>query len=375
MKRNVGAVLLLAAVVTGCTEAGPPAIQAVPRSGTLSVAARPTPIEAPHVAGDRLYGLTPGDRGEILAHGVNATFIATLSPAAVPEPTDRSTIAYNSWEEEGPSLRLFDTASGEDRLIDRGAFSVAWRRDGALAYFKARDPMVDLEAGERPIGHVVVRASPNQEADRWTTKPGNYVVAAWAGERLLVYRIGDGKWPDLLVLERPGRVRLLAGDGALIAVSPEGDRAFLTTYGASPPSVQVVDVAEGHQVSSFAFGGGAPPAARGIRWVVEAGSWVEDLVVAKASPGLVVFRVEPGSIRLDQILRLGSAPFPLGLFEPRLDPSGERIVAWAQLEELPRQPLPDAALVQCDRRTLQCVQGQPLSSGLGLRLVYNPSRP
>jgi hypothetical protein len=138
--------------------------------------------------------------------------------------------------------------------------------------------------------------------------------------------------------------------------------------------VQVVDIGERGRTARFSFGERAPAEARGTKWIVESGSWVGDLVVAKASQGLIVFRVGPGGIEIDQVLRLGAA-FPLGLFEPRLDPSGRRILAWAQLEELPRQPLPDTALVRCDRLTLLCVRGEPVSAGLGLRLVYNPSRP
>jgi hypothetical protein len=365
--------LVVALVLIGCTAPPEPAGQARPRSGAIRVAGEPKPLRAPHVAGDRLYGLTSGERGERLENGINAAFIAVLSPAAVPDPTAGSRVAYNAWEGQGPVLRLLDTGTGDDRILDRGAYSAAWRHDGAIAYFKGQAE-IDLEGGERPIGHVVVRGSPDQRAVRWTEQTAQYVVAAWADDRLLVYRIGEGRWPDLLELEGPGKGRVVARDSALVAVSPDGDSAFLSTYGETPPFVQVVDIGERGRTARFSFGEGTPAEARGTRWIVESGSWVGDLVVAKASQGLIVFRIGPGSIEIDQVLRLDGT-FPLGLFEPRLDRSGRRILAWAQLEELPRQPLPDTALVRCDRLTLVCVRGEPVSAGLGLRLVYNPSRP
>ena len=373
MLEVTGPALVVTLVLIGCTAPPEPAGQAPPRSGVIRLAGEPKPFRAPHVAGDRLYGLTPGERGERLENGINAVFIAVLSPAAVPDPSAGSRVAYNAWEGQGPVVRLIDTGTGEDRVLDRGAYSVAWRSDGTLAYFKGQ-AKIDLEEGERPIGHVVVRGSPDERAVPWTEQAGQYVVAAWAGDRLLVYRIGNGRWPDILALDGPGRGQLLARESALVAVSPDGDSAFLSAYGETPPSVQVVDIQEGRRTARFSFDDSAPAEARGTQWIVESGSWVGDLVVAKASQGLIVFRVGSGTIEVDQVLRLDGV-FPLGLFEPRLDPSGRQIVAWAQLEGLPRQPLPDTALVQCDRLTLRCVRGEPVSAGLGLRLVYNPSRP
>jgi hypothetical protein len=373
MRRIIGPVLAVILVVIGCTTKPEPVGEGRPRSGVVQVSGEPRPLRVPYVAGNRLYGLTPDQGGEPLAAGVNATFMATLSPAAVPDPNEGLRIAYNAWEGQGPVLRLVDTSTGDDRILDRGAFSVAWRGDGALAYFKGQAE-IDLKEGERPVGHVVVRGSPEQRAVRWTEQAAQYVVAAWADDRLLVYRIGEGRWPDLLELEARGQARVVARDSALVAVSPDGESAFLSTYGKAPPSVQIVNIEESRRTAQFSFGGGTPAVARGTKWIVESGSWVGDLVVAKASQGLMMFRVRSGSIEIDQVLRVGGV-FPLGLFEPRLDPSGRRILAWAQLEELPRQPIPDTALVRCDRLTLRCVRGEPVSAGLGLRLVYNPSRP
>jgi hypothetical protein len=332
---------------------------------------RPGGVSAPYVAGDRAYGL--GGRTVRLAGGVSSTLIATLSPAAVLDPTRRF-LAYNSMRGQVPLLRLHDLKTSKDALLERGALSLAWRRDGALAYFKGLRAAVDLAARQRPRGHVVVRADRRSRPVRWTRRAGHYVVAAWAQTRLLAYRIGRGsRWPDLLALDGRGRIRVLGQRSALVAVSPDGRRAMVSLYGAEPPLVRLLDVGSGRELGRLRLDEGAARPA--IRWVVEGGSWTDDLVVARSSPGVAVFRVQSGRISVDQVLEFDGARFPLGMFEPRAAANGRRILGWAQLEQAPRQPLPDTAVLACDREARRCEQGRSLSGGLGLRLVYDPSRP
>jgi hypothetical protein len=133
MLEVTGPALVVTLVLIGCTAPPEPARQARPRSGVIRLAGEPKPLRAPHVAGDRLYGLTSGERGERLENGINAAFIAVLSPAAVPDPSEGSRVAYNAWEGQGPVVRLLDTGTGEDRVLDRGAYSVAWRSEGTIA--------------------------------------------------------------------------------------------------------------------------------------------------------------------------------------------------------------------------------------------------
>jgi hypothetical protein len=363
--RRPAAALLAVLGLAGCTHSGSDAESrsaANARSGE-AVIERKAAVDAVWIAGNRVYGL-PGRR-HTLAAPVSTTLIGTLAPAALTDPA-RRILAYNSWRGRAPMIRLRDLATRKESLLDDGALSLAWRQDGALGYFKGLQP--DVREVRRYVGHVVVRPSPGQPSVRWTSEAGRYVVAAWAGQRLLAYRLRAG-WPDLVVLDAPGRVRVLARAGALVAVSPDGRRAFVATYGSSPPVVRVLDVAGGRTVASSTLGGG------GIRWLTEAGSWSGEHVVATASAGLAVFRVHPGGITLAQVLRFPRGAFPTGVLEPRLGADGERVVARGELESSPRQALPRAVVLNCDRLRLRCVQGPPVSSALGPHLVYNPSRP
>jgi hypothetical protein len=321
-------------------------------------------VDAPYVAGDRLYGFSARPRQ--LGGAIATTLTANLAPAAVPDAAGRR-IAYNSWRGRRPVIRLHELGTREDVVLAEGAYSPALRADGALAYFAALRPELPrLQAIRRYVGHVVVRTSLHSEARRWTSAQGRYVVAAWAGRRLLAYRI-TRRWPDLLVLDGPARVRVLAGGSALVAVSPDGRRAFVTTYGASPPVVRVLDVATGEELASLVV--------RRLEWLTESGSWEGDIVVATGSAGVAVFRVGDAAVTLEQILRTERGVFPAALFEPRLADRGRRIVAWGELSQQPRQTFAGVAVVECDRVELRCIRSRPLAGGVGVRLVYDPSRP
>lgn len=346
-----------------------PAESAPGRSGDVEVS-RQGSVAVPYVTGNRAYGVRKGRSEAVrLAGGIVSTFVATLTPAAVPDPAG-SRLAYNSWRGKGPAIRLHDLSTGDDEILDVGAYSIAWRSDGALASFKSRDPEIDL-ARERPVGHVVVRRTATARPVRWTARPGRYVVAAWAGDRLLVYRVeaGKGGWPDLVVFDRPRRNRVLARDSGLVSLSPDGTRAFVTAYGSAPPLVRILDVARGDEEARRKL------VRAEAEWVMESGSWEGDIVTAKASPGVMVFGVSGEGIEVDQILRFDGSEYPLGVFEPRSDPSGRQLALWAQRAQEPRQPLPQAVVLTCDRVTRRCVEGPAVSTGREPRLVYNPSRP
>lgn len=354
--------LLSALVLAGCVHADGEEKGSRPegaRSGTVTVSRADGEVDASYVVGDRLYR-GRASRPVKLAAAVNTNLIGTLSPVAVPAP---GLLAYNSSRGRRPVVRLRELSSGKDEVLDDGALSLAWRRDGALAYFKAVAP--DLRTPARYVGHVVVRSAPQAAPVRWTPASGRYVVAAWAGRRLLVYRL-DKSWPDLLVLDRPGQARILAKAGALVALSPDGRRAFVSTYGASPPVAHVLDVPTGREV--------ARRSVRALRWLTESGSWAGDLVAAPASSGVAVFRVGARTIDLEQTLRFGPG-FSAGPFEPQLEDVGRRIVGWAEVEPRPRQAVAQAGLIECDRVTLQCVHAVVATTASPPRLVYDPSRP
>jgi hypothetical protein len=366
--------LLAALAVSGCLHGGDPPRGASGedradrgRSGKVTVT-RGRAAKVAYVAGNRAHGL-PDRRGSVqLGSAVDATLVATLSPAAVLDPSRRR-LGYNAWVRRHPAIRVYEPATGRDRILDRGAFSLAWRADGAIAYAKTLRMRLDPRR-ERPRGHVVVRADTSAPLVRWTERPGHYVVAAWARDRLLAYRIptAEQRWPDLLAFDGPGRARVLARSSGLVALSPDGGRALVTKYGASPPLVRVVSVSQGAEESRLRLNDDA-------QWITESGSWAGSLVTAKADPGLVVLRVGASRIEVEQVLGIDRAAFPLGVFEPQADAADDRIIAWAQRAQQSRSTLPSATILSCHRLELRCIEGADVAAAGELRFIVEPSRP
>jgi hypothetical protein len=372
------AALLAAPALSGCLHGEDASREPVARepaaveSGAVTIA-RGRAGNVAYVTGDRAYGLVADRRGAArLRTAVASTLVSTLSPAAALDPTRRQ-LAYNAWLEGGPSIRLHSPATGEDRVLEAGAFSLAWRADGGIAYVKLTRARINPRR-ERPRGHVVVRGNVGSRPIRWSEHPRHYVVAAWARDRLLAYRVPrvEGRWPDLLALDGPGRARVLARRSGLVALSPDGRRALLTRYGASPPVVSVVDVERGVEEARLRLHD-EPPAGR-VQWVTESGTWTGRFVVAKASPGLIVFRMGASEISVDQVLRFDRAAYPLGVFEPKSDATGTRITMWAQRAQQPRAPVPRATLISCDRVQRRCVEDPSVAASGELRLIAEPSR-
>jgi hypothetical protein len=194
------------------------------KSGAVTIA-RGRAGNVAYVTGDRAYGRVADRRGPArLRTAVDSTLVATLSPAAALDPTGRQ-LAYNAWAGDRPAIRLHSAATGDDRVLEAGAFSLAWRADGGLAYVKLTRARINPRR-ERPRGHVVVHAKVGSRPIRWSQHPRHYLVAAWARDRLLAYRVprAKGRWPDLLALDGPGRVRILARRSGLVALSPDGRR-------------------------------------------------------------------------------------------------------------------------------------------------------
>lgn len=331
------------------------------RSGAVTVVERGDASTA-WVAGTELR---ISDSTTKLGAAANATLIATLAPLAVPTPGGTA-LAYNSWRGRRPTIRVRTLPEGDESTLDEGAHSPAWGSDGRrVAYFKALTP--EFGDPRRYLGHVVVRDPRGAERRRWTARAGRYVVAAWAGDRVVAYRLRTS-FPDLIVLDAPRRERVLAAGSALVALSPDGSRVFVSRYGPSPAVVRVLDVASGEELARFR------PDPQHAPYVLESGSWEGDRVFAATTTGIAVFRVGEGTIELEQVLRVAPT-FPAGVFEPRASADGRTVVAWGELEPQPRQAIPQAALVECDRRSLRCVRVAVSSSSAPPRPVYNPSRP
>jgi hypothetical protein len=348
---------------------------------------RPRPARPPAVytVGRTLLGI-PGHDRVALASAPVTPLAGWLTPAAVPSPDGRY-VAYNawlelrdddpalSWEDQGiepgdalarPSIRLYDLEAGTDAPYVVGGFSVAWRGDGAIAYFKGSGR--DYRAGLRYVGNVYVRDSVRALARRWTTKADRYVVVGWAGQSLLVYREREGEALDVLVFEGPGKSRVLARDAGLVAVSPEGQRA-LVEHGpeSGPPRVELLAVAGGAALASLDLTTVDPS----VGVVSYAGDWQGDLVAAPSASGLVVFRVTGDHIDLVRSVHTAAGE---SIAEPRF--AGTiRVIGWTSSSS-------GGAFIDCDRFTSRCARAVPLPTARGVhgfpawrRPVYNPSRP
>ena len=356
---------------------------AVPRTGPLTVHAGLGKPTGPFVRGDGLYD-GHGGRAQ-LGGRASGALMGPLSPVAV-RSADGRLVAYNTWDElrpvdrdqsfsqQGiaddealgtPSLRIHDDA-GHDFLLAKGAYSAAWRDDGAIAFVKGADQ--HFRAGRAYVGQVVVQKGIHGPETAWTNQAAHYVVYAWAGERLLFYRIGFGEKLELLVADRPGSVRPLT-DGSAIAVSPDGSRVAVVSQDGT--SVRILNTATGGELSWIDLATATPP----LRWVAYSGSWVGDHVVAPASAGLAVFHVDAGSLELEQVLGLDRAEFPAGVQEPRfLDEGGNEI---ATVADIPPTGAGGgvSVLLDCDRIARVCQRGEPAPAKAWLRLVADTQRP
>ncbi|MDQ4148381.1 MAG: hypothetical protein M3164_00040 [Actinomycetota bacterium] len=321
--------------------------------------------------GDQLYGLNEEPRK--LAGVVHSPLAGAYSPAAVLSPHDERLLAYGSFLDQRPVIRVHSLGSGSDSVVDKSAYSMAWHRDGALAYFKGVQPRV-LDPARYP-GHVIVRDTVDSRPVRWTDRAARYIVSAWAGDALIVHRLSRG-WPNLVVFEGPGQRSVLARRAALVAVSPDGAHAFITREPDRAPVVAVVDVASGRELATLEFTGGLDPASgRGINYVAESGSWAGETVVAGVTDGLGVFNVTGEEINLQQVLAVDPNVFPIGLTEPKIDSSGRYVVSVAELMQRPRAAFSRTALMECDLVGHRCVVGRSAPSYQPPRPIYNPSRP
>jgi hypothetical protein len=350
---------------------------AVPRTGPLTVHAGLKKPPGRFVRGTGLFD-EKGARSQ-LGGAVSGAMMGPLSPVAV-SWSDGTLVAYNTWQDlrsvdaersfsaqgisDGdplgvPSLRVHDD-QGKDFLLARGAYSAAWRHDGAIAFVQGVDPA--FRAGRVYSGQVVVLRGVHGREVAWTNDAARYVVYAWAGDRLVFYRIGLGEKTELLVADGPGKIRPLA-DGTAIAVSPDATRIAVLSQDAT--DVRVLDVATGRELSWIDVTTATPS----LKWVAYSGSWVGDHIVAPASPGLAVFHIGSDSLTLEQVLSLDSAQFPVGVQEPRFVDDAGNVIA-ASADGPPKNGSGGVSfLLKCDRIARSCERGDAAPAKDWLRQV------
>jgi hypothetical protein len=341
------------------------------------------PGAAPYILGQLLY--RAGHKPQRLAAPLRASLLGqdvTLVVAAA----DGRRFAYHSWRANVPLLFVHDEVAGTDRVLARGAQTIAWASDGRIAYVQGDPPRYRPNHAFR--GRVIVRKL-GSEPVAWTKHRGSYYVLAWARDRLLVRvsacllrECNGGPEDGVYVLERSGRLTPLPL-ATLAALSPDG-RLALGRYdpvaGQDSPSplVQLVDVKSSRVLATL----DVSPAARkaGLRGLL-AGSlvtaaWRGNEIVgtfAGEDSALVFLRVRGRHLSVEQIVRIPAATLPgrPGLFfgSPLFTNSGTRRIV------MPVRAGQIVAVLACDRRTRHCVRGQVFSGREWFSVVSNPSRP
>lgn len=377
MIRRAACLVLVGLFGAACSGAGPSARNAdarqtgtTVRASRLPVAPAANPVPVDHLV-DRVLHLASRPEPVVLEQPPHPALQGTLAPLVVASPDGR-TFAYSTFTDlvdadpsqplsargigfgdavGTPSVRLRHLDTAREEVLAEGAYSPAWRGDGAIAYARGSDPQ--YRAGLPYTGHVVVRQL-GQEEETWSFTEGRYVVAGWAGGRLIVYQDSGNESFDIKVLDGPRAVRTLAPASSLLALSPDGERAAVATSANGRSSeVQVLDVATGEPLATLA----TDP----LTSLVYGGSWVGSRLVARggdaAGPIVDVFEVGAASLRLVHVLRVDPR-LPNGLAEPRLDPAGtDRITAWSYL--------PDSrtyVLVRCELAAATCTSGPPVQA-------------
>lgn len=352
------------------------------RTVTLRHAAGPAP--GLFVAAGRVEGA----RNSALAGKASSPLSGWIAPVAVPAG-DREQLVYATWRElrhddpklswskQGikpgdalatPTLRIHDFASGRDGVVDRNSFSAAVRSDGTIAYVRGTDV---YRAFTNYTGDIVVRSSPSARPIVWSTEPGEYVVAAWAANTLLAYRIGEGEKLDVLAFDGPGRERVLMPDANVVAISPDGTQAFLADEAGVPGSVAVVNVADGTVGATLDL----DSLGQGILWAAYGGSWSADLVAAPTNAGVAVFEVAAGAISLRELLKNDPNTLANGIIEPQFSGDTKHIIARGDSAGGAAADENSTAALECDLTTATCLARTTAPGSAWLHPAYNPSRP
>jgi hypothetical protein len=388
--------------------------------------------EVPLPAGENTLGYAIGDRLHLPGRPP-AKLAVPLRPPPFMAPTfttedvalvvpslDGRKVAYHAWEGErmrGTAvLRVFDSDTGRDYVLARGAFSVAWRRDGALAYARAAvpewNPRSSGNSGGR-IGHVVFHrnlASPPLVWSRY--QPREWRPLAWAGRFLItqgVVTVTDDeasvKVPRLYAFG--GLLsRILLPLERLVAVSPDGrlviGEASVLPTGGGDSVLRVVEVHSGRILATLdprqdrrvdSWSGAQPGAWSGTTIAVPSGvasrpvtipTWRGDQVIeAPDSTGVVFFRYEDGKLMVEQELKLKRQVVEAtGVEDLQLMFSGRPVFVDNDERQF-TQPVyiylnrrTTGFYVTCDRIEKRCRRGRELPTGSPWSaLMFNPSRP
>jgi hypothetical protein len=341
------------------------------------------------VKGDRLH--VPGRRDQRLAQPLLAPLLGTDALVAVSSPDGRY-VAYHSWQGKTPLLRVHDLRDGSDRLLARGAQTVAWGADGKVAYFQAEHPRYSTGPY---LGHIVVR-SLTTPPRRWTRRAGGYQAVAWARGRLLI-GVSRCVFPQcahdpesgIYVLAPDGRLSRLPLNG-ISAMSPEGRYAigpYLPVAGQDSPSpfVRLVDIARRRVLTTIdlpklARAAGYPSTAfaSGIQQAAWRGNEIAATSSFADSSAIGFLRVKDTSLQIDDVLQLPPTTLP-ARYGPFLGAPSflghrtDRIVVAVNGAGAGNGVV--TAVFSCERHTRSCFRGARLRQRQWFATVENPSRP
>jgi hypothetical protein len=369
-----------------------------------------------YVFGDQLH--LPGRPPARLSAPLLAPFVYPETGLVVPSPDGRK-VVYHAWEggwpprrrawQGTPLLRLFDSESGRDVVLARGAHSIAWRSDGVLAYTRALVPVWSpRRQGGGFFGHVVVRRSPRKAPVRWSTFASRWSSPVWAGRHLIAqahvnkpFELGGFYVSDQLwAFSGPLRGRRLPLK-SLVAVSPDGRFVLgrTSTLGdrGGEDLLRLVEVATGRIVGTLRRSG-APGAWAGDTIIMPTG-----IAPAPLEPGprgikllpfsdhveVVVLRYADGKLAFDREVKLTrdviqatglrADEFYFGFRPPAfVDKAGRQFTTELVIENIVRnrQIQPKRVYLTCDLVEIRCRRGHSLEPlWRSAALVSNPSRP
>jgi hypothetical protein len=223
----------------------------------LSIAEAELRIPEPYVANGMIVG------GSFPSRSVSVSYFGPDcgSARAALSPDGRS-LLYLSVTTVGatlsPSLRLLDRSTGDDAVFAEGACAPVWAADGRIAYLQGQGRVATSDSYPTKI---VVRASLSAAPVAWTADADTYLGVRWAGSRLFAYRrvpLSTAGWTVELVLFFGPNATHSLGDGSqLVAVSPDGSRALVTTLPLLPfetderATLRLLRVADGAELAAL----------------------------------------------------------------------------------------------------------------------------
>ncbi|MBI3967674.1 MAG: hypothetical protein HY329_18710 [Chloroflexi bacterium] len=293
-----------------------------------------------------------------------------------------------------PVLRLANTATGERTLLEDSACEPVWSGDGRVAYLKP-EPALIRGSGD-VSGRLFVRNALDQPPIAWTQQPEVYQLLRWAQHRLIGYRVREisptNRSAELVVLDGPDRIRVLAEGATLGPISPDGSRAIITRrfrVDANSPeriTAQLVRLKDGHVLSSLELGSLFPGEAFGGLWgEVWRG---DDVAVTGSASGLDGFLGKHRRAHLFWLRTSGDRLELRGIFRVMQTKGGygfyEHLRSLSFLSEhglhiaLEHTDGPARWYVACDLATRQCLRRLATKTSYpqpNLWFPSNPSRP